>query len=201
MNHKNGRIDKDKLKELWNAGRSVSEIAEQMGVTHSAVSQMVDKLGLKNKSERIQTGVETSVTKKVFYNSEKLYQDGIDMVATAKKMLARLDAIIELNTDEIKNTNGGDLSKATITQQNQIIKSVYNFSVLLKTLISYEEALLSVHQYNQLKNAIINAAERAGEEMKKIFLQELRKEEVNTRHLFSKHSSSESIDEEEITDG
>ena len=203
MNHKNGRIDKDRLKELWNFGKSITEIAEDMQVSDSAVSQMVSKLGLKNKSERIQIGVETSIAKKVFYNSEKLYEDGIDMVATAKRMLSRLEAIIELNTAEIKNTNVDDLSRETITQQNQIIKAIYSLSTLLKTLMSYEETLLSVHQYNTLKNAIIDAAERAGYEMRQIFLKELHKADMQTRYLFGdahQHSNYLTDDEDHTYD-
>lgn len=196
MKHKTGRIDKGKLKKMWNAGKSAKDIADEMKVSYSAVSQMVNKLGLKNKSKRIQEGVELTVARRVLYDSEKLYREGIDMVALAKKTLARLDAIVEINWKEIESAKGKKVSKKTSFQQGQVLKAIYNLSNTMKTLISYEETLLNIHQYQIIKNAVITAAERVSPEMKEMLVAELRKEELNVRHLFgtgsyAKHESDD----------
>lgn len=176
-----GRIDKEKLKKLWNKGSSVTQISRHFGVSHGAVSQQVKKLGLRSKSERIRTGVEVSVSKRILSESEKMYESGIDLMATAKKSLSRLNWLMDLNTREIEESNG---SKQSAFQQNQIMKSVFNLTQVLKTLIQFEETFVNVHRYNQLKQAIIEAAERVGPEMKKIFLEELRKAELRTQYIF-----------------
>ena len=191
------KIDPIILKEIWNKGikagkeppEIVSEAVKKFGCGRRTVYTRIKQLGLMRKADRVKNATikaQNVVVQKVFADSLRLYRDGINLVDTAKKTLSRIEAIVALNQKEIEETKGKKISKRTVVQQKLMLLGIREMNDSLKTLMKYQEVLVTVHQYNQLKNAIIDAAESVGPEMKRVFLQKLYEQELKTAHLFGR---------------
>lgn len=207
-----GKINKDKLSKLWNkgvkAGKKESAIVKEASALFKcstrAVRSMVKVLELRTKEERIKSAqrrAQNVVTQKVFVDSLKLYDDNINLLDTAKRTLGRVEGLVALNQREIEQTKGKNISRKTQVQQRLMIMAIRETNDTLKTLIKQQELLINIHQYDQLKKSIIRAAERVSLEMKQVFLQELRKEEMRMSYLFNKPREEDGdIDDAEVID-
>jgi len=170
------KIDPIKLKDIWNAGikagkseaKIIAEAAKTFKCTVQSINLALKRIGLHDRKQRAKIAVTRStnaLVRKVFEDSHKLYQDNINLIATSQKILAHLDAIIDLNRSEMENAKGKGISKKTLLQQNQIMKAAYNLNQTLKTLIQYEETIANLSNYTKLKQAVVYALEKTDEEI------------------------------------
>ena len=79
------------LKEMWAEEFSISEIAEELGVTRSSVYKKAERLGLSGRSglPKKRASIRVSVTFTILYDEKELVNKGVDRYIFSTKQEAR----------------------------------------------------------------------------------------------------------------
>ena len=189
----NNKIDADRLREIWRDGRKkkihqtdiVRSAAKEFDCHYNSVWRKLKLLGLLKKEEAIQRGVKKEITSRVFRDSEKLYEEKIEFYQEAKLALSDLRAIININKQDIERERKSKKKHyKDAGYQKMLIEANDKAGKWFERLMKFEETIHKLEQYNNIKQIILEALERADPELKERVARELRAAELNTRTMF-----------------